>query len=132
MKLKVDYQGKDLEKIEPILESMNASIDHFEYSENKFLKIWVKNKEGQRVCWINLSDGYFHNLRFLRSKYTFNKEELTAKIEVFKKEKEIEGLKFQLDQQWERANIAEEKLESSRSNNLAYYALGVLDAIDAK
>lgn len=78
---KAVYSSEDTEIISEILLKMGASFKSFEKRGDYHVKGWVINKDGVGVCWIIFERGNYSSIRFHRSVYEFNCEELELRLE---------------------------------------------------
>lgn len=109
-------KSNDFIAMEAILASMGARFREVSEKANNFTKGWIVNKDGQGVGWINFSEGHFHNLRFHRSIFEFNCDELTMKIDNFLKDKEIKHLTLALSEKCREVRVLEDKLQLLERN----------------
>lgn len=49
----------------------------------QFERGWITNNEGVRVAWVVFNCGIYQSIRFLRSSYVFDREDLQVKLDAF-------------------------------------------------
>jgi len=82
--------SKDIEDVSEILSKMNAKFRSIERRGERHLRGWIVNKDNQGVGWIIFENLHYSSLRFHRSIYEFNCEELQLRLDNWQLKKQLQ------------------------------------------